>query len=228
MDCAASSHSRRPASESATAAPAVCCKDIGRAPPRRALRERNDALCRRVQRRHALRLGAERDFGDAREPPVEIVAVEPDLARCRDHGALVGSPSTRQATPSSWRTMRASDASTAPRNQCFEDGIRRGAAARPRRPHDLAAWCIADAGDVEPRATRIDATHRHLVLGKRAGLVGTDDRRAPSVSTAGRRRISALRLTRRCTPSASEIVTTAAAPRAPPPPRARCRTRASR
>ena len=47
---------------------------------------------------------------------------------------------------------------------------------------------------------------------ERAGLVGADPRYRPSVSTAGKRRMMALRCAMRCTPIASVMVMSAGRP----------------
>jgi hypothetical protein len=70
----------------------------------------------------------------------------------------------------------------------------------------------ADAGDVDRLATGHDLLHRHLVGGQRAGLVGADHVAAPNVSTAGRRRMMALRLAMRLTPTARVMLITAGSP----------------
>ena len=167
------------------------------------------ALRAGVQRRHPLGFGRERDLADAR----------PARRRARP---CPGRP-WRPPPPARLRSGRPSRASGR--------RPRRGRCGRRRPARRPCSSLRQRVGRLDVRAVRAGTTrtarsrrrtppavspatntraHGHLVLGQRAGLVRADDRRCcPSVSTAGSRRISAWRFTMRCTPMASEIVTTA-------------------
>ncbi len=141
-------------------------------------------LAARVQRRHALRLGRERDLVHAgqrgvaapscaarpwRLPrPARPRSGRPDRPRNRlrgvAHQVRVGGEGAR-GEQVAHRLRPARRWCAAPR---------RGAASAA----ELAVRCVTSSGDVDELAGHVQATNGHLVARQRAGLVGADHRRA--------------------------------------------------
>ena len=163
-----------------------------------------------VQGRHEAVLGFERDDVGARPGPALEVRIDAGLER-RGHQRALGRVALDEPCAAVSRTTRVV-AQQAPLGHLAQQGVvlerDLGAIEQER-----AARRIADAGDARTgwRRVAIDCTVISLrvsvpVLSEQ--ISDTD----PSVSTAGRRRMMALRRAMRCTPIASVIVMIAGRP----------------
>ena len=180
---------------------------------RRPLRVGDDSVGRAVQGRHPLGLGRERDLGQPREAGVEIVLVQAGLRRRHDERALrrvaLGEPPglCRRLVGAAFVSLsRASEASAAAWRSAITGWRRRDGGAGFE---ELPAGLVTGSGDVQRLPAGVDPPDGHLARGERAGLVGSDDRHASERLDGRQPADQDLRFTMRCTPSASEMVTTA-------------------
>jgi hypothetical protein len=170
--CAALNNAARRASSRGTAPPAVTDRRASGAPPPRAFAVEH-ALPRPLQRRHAPAIGIEGDHRPAAAGRHGRVIARPARVRFpsgRRPARLRRSPSGTRL----WQCRAVSEQATAP----------------------LAAGCGRAVIHID--AVCENALHAHPVFCERACLVGADDTRAPSVSTAGKWR------TRRCAAPCAE------------------------